>query len=173
MDGCREILESIAFDPAAWELDDADEPIDDLWLGDSIDDEDKDAIRCPSCDRDGLRLISETAKPSRLGEFGDHGRSIQVLADHAEHAEGLLAFFTKFDEEQTNTARKVASPPTRNAIASNRSRQTAKEVGDITHEAHGVSRPQSQVGGLASDGLSGIGIASILAGAFIGFTIAE
>ncbi len=64
MDRCREILASIAFDPAAWECDDADEPIDDLWLGDSIDDENKDAIRCPSCDGDRMRLISETAKPS-------------------------------------------------------------------------------------------------------------
>ncbi len=66
MDRCQEILESIAFDLAAWELDDADEPIDNSWLGDSIADEGQDAIRCPSCDSDRLRLISEIPKPSWL-----------------------------------------------------------------------------------------------------------
>lgn len=102
-------------------------------------------------DRDGNdALESLIANFLDLENSGITVDRYKFLADHAEHAEGLLEFFTEFDEEQTNTARKVASPPTRNAIASNRSRQTAKEVGDITYEAHGVSRPQSQVGGLGS-----------------------
>ena len=95
MDRCREILESIAFDPAAWELDDADEPIDDLWLGDSIDDEDKDAIRCPSCDSDELRLISETPKPSWL-------RVLDHLDDRCPrwHAEAEKASLIEYLERE-------------------------------------------------------------------------
>lgn len=91
MERCQEILESIAFDPAAWESDDVDEPIDDLWLGDSIDGEDKDAVRCPSCDRDGLRLIRQTAKPSWL-------RVLDHLSDRCPrwHAEAEKAWLIEY-----------------------------------------------------------------------------
>lgn len=65
LDHCREVLESIRFDPSDWE--ECEQPADDL-AGDCFtgagSDKHESSLRCPACDGSALRLIAETSKPS-------------------------------------------------------------------------------------------------------------
>jgi hypothetical protein len=62
LDHCREVLESIRFDPLDWEESAAELSVPD-FIGEEPDKHDA-SLRCPGCDGTSQRLIAATAKPS-------------------------------------------------------------------------------------------------------------
>ena len=111
LDHCREVLESIRFDPLDWEESAAELSVPD-FIGEEPDKHDA-SLRCPGCDGSSQRLIAATAKPSWarvLDHLDTRCPSWHAEASKAELIEHLereywVDYDTWFSETRIESAR--------------------------------------------------------------------